>query len=194
LKGRTFLFPEDSRKMHEKLSTFGLQMGLNKDVVGPNLRLARERVHLPKARAALRIGISERQLTRWEKGEVLPRWENLESAADVYGIDPAELAHDEDPSEEEAPRLTDQVSALRAEIAEMHEQLAAVLELFSTADQLAAAIERRRDAAEGGSPLPAPAVSRLPRTGSGTQARQGSARSAVVKAKQSARKPGRGRA
>lgn len=161
------MFLQDSRSHTEKLSTFGVQMALNKDVVGPNLRKARERCHMVKTRAASEIGVTERQITRWEKGEVLPRWENIEAAANVYGIDPVELTQDDQGPATEALTLTQRMDRLEHQVTNLASLVETALSTFLGAEQLAAAIDRRRVEAEAesqaqGAPLssvPAPATS-----------------------------------
>jgi transcriptional regulator with XRE-family HTH domain len=153
------MFLQDSRSHTEKLSTFGVQMALNKDVVGPNLRKARERCHMVKTRAASEIGVTERQITRWEKGEVLPRWENIEAAANVYGIDPVELTQDDEGPARDATTLTERIELLEREVSNLAGLIETALTTFLGAEELAAAIDRRR---EGDGSKPAEDRPRLP--------------------------------
>lgn len=142
------MFLQDSRKMAEKLSTFGLQMALNKDVVGPNLRNARERKHWTKPRAAMAIGISERQLSRWEKGEVLPRWNNLITAADAYGVDPADLTQDGEAPADDSPTLGDLMVALAERQVALESKLDQILAILGTGDAVLNALSRREPTEE----------------------------------------------
>lgn len=144
--------------MQEKLSTFAVQMAATSGQLGPNLVSARKGARLTQAELAQRLQVNLSTYIRWEHGKATPRWHNLERLADVLKIDIADLLDSEDPSASEAPTLSEEIAMLRADVAAMRTELAAVIDIFTNADQLASALARRDEAGDpgGGSTRRAP--------------------------------------
>ena len=143
------MYHQDSRTLPQKLSTFAFQMGLNTDILGPNIRAARDARRMSQEDLADRAGVSKRAVGTWERGPAVPEWRHLESVAKVLKIDVGELLEDPDAPADEHPSIGDLLDQIAARQIAMEAKLDAVLELFSTAEQLADAIDRRR--ASGGS-------------------------------------------
>ena len=57
-----------------------------REIVSKNLITLRKRNNLTQGELAKKINFSDKAISRWEKGEVLPDLETLESVAKVYGV------------------------------------------------------------------------------------------------------------
>lgn len=55
------------------------------------IETSRKKQDLWQSELAARLGVSERTVTKWEKGEVVPRPEHLERIAGALGLDLREL-------------------------------------------------------------------------------------------------------
>lgn len=73
-----------------------------REIVSKNLITLRKRNNLTQGELAKKINFSDKAISRWEKGEVLPDLETLESVAKVYGVTLSYLIekHEEDIKEE----------------------------------------------------------------------------------------------
>lgn len=63
-----------------------------KAVLGPRIRLHRERLALTQAELAERLGTRDNQIRRWEAGEQVPRPATRRKLAEIFGIEIAELS------------------------------------------------------------------------------------------------------
>lgn len=57
-----------------------------REIVSKNLVTLRKRNNLTQGELAKKINFSDKAISRWEKGEVLPDLETLETVAKVYGV------------------------------------------------------------------------------------------------------------
>jgi transcriptional regulator with XRE-family HTH domain len=55
------------------------------------LRVRREEVGLSQAQLAARIGVGQQAVSRWERGEAVPRPARVVALADALALDPAAL-------------------------------------------------------------------------------------------------------
>ena len=138
------MFSRDTRNLRERRDTFALQMAMHPKKFGRNLKLARERMRLTQEAAAERLGVSQRALQRWESGEVFPRGYNVDRIAEGYGVEVADLLRDADDAGAPPVTIGDRLAALEAQGVRLEEKLDAVLALFTDAEALAAALDRRR--------------------------------------------------
>lgn len=163
---------KDARKLQEKRSTFRLQMAYSPEKLGPNVKVAREKLHITQEQAAQRSGVAVRTYVAWEHGHAMPRGYNLDNLAKALKASVRDLL-DGVNDDEELP-LGEQLSALRSEVSLLGDKLDAVLDLFTDAGALAAAIDLRRAEAETESEEPAPLTTTIrPPAKSTTQRRAG---------------------
>lgn len=137
---------KDSRKLHEKVSMFALQMAYSPERFGPNVREARLRLRLTQEQAAQRTQVSLRTYAEWERGKALPRGYNLDNLAKALKVDPVDLLQGVSDTEPEAT-MFDRLTAIEANQLRIETKLDVVLELFTNAEQIADALIRRQQEA-----------------------------------------------
>lgn len=79
--------------------TFALEMALDRKRAGRDLAALREESRLTQAELVEKSGLSLRQIQRYEAGESMPRWKNLDRLADVLGDGVYEIVRD-DPTDD----------------------------------------------------------------------------------------------
>lgn len=65
------------------INTFLLQMRLE---IGKRLRLIRERMGITQAEVGEKLGIQSQHVSKYERGETVPTWENLIKLIDLYDV------------------------------------------------------------------------------------------------------------
>ena len=135
-------------------------MAANPQLLGVNLKSTRKDRRLTLQQAAERAHVSVRTISKWESGEIRnPNWDNLERYARVLKVDLLELLDDPDALADDHPSFREQLEQIIEDQRRIESKLDAVLDLFTDAEQLAAAIDRRR---EGDESKPAGDRPRLP--------------------------------
>jgi transcriptional regulator with XRE-family HTH domain len=167
-------------------------MAYSPEKLGPNVKVAREGLHITQEQAAQRAGVAIRTYVAWEHGDAMPRGYNLDRLAKALKTDVMDLMAGV--SDNEELPLSEQLADLRVRVDGVAEKLDAVLALFTSSEALAAAIDLRRGEVESQSR--GVVVQPLAREGKeiGSDLPQGTARSAVAKAKRGAQKRAPGRA
>jgi transcriptional regulator with XRE-family HTH domain len=132
--------------------------------LGPNLKLARERSRLTQEELASKAKVNLSTYIRWEHGKATPRWANLESVADALKIDIAELLDDGIDRTDGELTMGEEVTMLRQQVGDLTDKLDAVLAMFTDAEVLAAALDRRRSADDDDA-SPVDVRGKLPRGG-----------------------------
>lgn len=159
---------KDSRKLQEKVATFAEQMAYSPEKLGPNVKLAREHMHITQEQAAARVGVAVRTYVAWEHGHAMPRGHNLTNLAKALKVDTVDLLNGVNDSDDQP--LSEQLAEMRAQLTSMQEKLDAVIDIFTGTEQVADAIDRRRAAVAGGGsvgsdPTPdPPSKSHVPRS------------------------------
>lgn len=132
-----------SRKLRPLADTFAVQMAASTGILGPSLKRAREEAHLTQVVAAERLNVALRTLQNWEHGSARPRWESIEKLARIYGVEVEGFLRGED-GEPRPASVGDRLGAIEDGIERLEKKLDAVLGLFTDAEALVAAIDRRR--------------------------------------------------
>jgi transcriptional regulator with XRE-family HTH domain len=78
---------------------------------GEVLRKLREKKRLPRAKAAVLIGVSEKRLQDWELHDASITWTSSEKLAKFYEVPPEELVIPEEKRRDPAPATTDEEAA-----------------------------------------------------------------------------------
>lgn len=89
-------------------ATLLLQMALDRKRAGADLAALREEQRTTQADLVTATGLSLRQIQRYEAGESMPRWKNLDKLAEALGPKVYEIVHDD----AERPATPDVVGAL----------------------------------------------------------------------------------
>jgi transcriptional regulator with XRE-family HTH domain len=76
--------------------TFALQMALDRQRAGAELAALREEARMTQAELVEKTGLSLRQIQRYEAGESMPRWKNLDKLAEALGPKVYEIVRDDD--------------------------------------------------------------------------------------------------
>lgn len=135
-----------AHKYRDHRDRFAIQMAQNPISFGVNLkRFREEKLDLTQVEAAGRIGVDPRVLQRWEAGGAYPRRANRVAIAEAYDIDLADLMHDEPDAGRPPQTIGERLDEIVDRQIAIEEKLDAVLGLFTDAEQLAAAIDRRRE-------------------------------------------------
>ena len=79
-----------------------------REIIAQNLITLRKRNNLKQTDLAKKINYSDKAISRWENGEVLPDVETLETIAKVYGVSTSYLIEQHD--EEEKQNATNRPS------------------------------------------------------------------------------------
>ena len=83
-----------------------------REIIAQNLITLRKRNNLKQTDLAKKINYSDKAISRWENGEVLPDVETLETIAKVYGVSTSYLIEQHD--EEEKQNATNRPSKIIA--------------------------------------------------------------------------------
>ncbi len=150
----------DTRNLRERRDTFAEQMARNPESFGRNLKLFRENnLRITQESAADRLKVSLRALQRWEAGEAFPRGSSMDKILTEYDVDLADLMRDEEDAGVPTQTIGERLDTILTNQASIEMKLDVALELFTDAEQLAAAIERRRT--QGEPPAPGRRLSRV---------------------------------
>jgi transcriptional regulator with XRE-family HTH domain len=110
---------------------------LLKDRIAMRIKDLRTERRLTQEQMARAVGVSTRHYVRWEKGESLPYWRNIELLAEAFDVEPGVIVDAENgsiPGQDPSTRiaaLTRELAALEQKV----EQLTRMLEAKTAADR-----------------------------------------------------------
>ncbi|MBO4252276.1 MAG: helix-turn-helix transcriptional regulator [Clostridia bacterium] len=104
-----------------------------KEVVSENIVNLRKRNNLTQAELGKKINYSDKAISRWENGEVVPDLETLQDIADIFDVSLTELLEERDEKRERANRIKTEVLSQIFFVLEIWTIISAVYAYFNVA-------------------------------------------------------------